>query len=434
MCKILHYFFLFFIWCFALFSVLNAAQPDFNKNFIKSAESAKPAVVNIIIYKDSENNKVRSLYKNGFGSGTIISGKGYIVTNCHVLRKGSFYKIILFDGKECQAITFPNGKYYLADEKSDIALLRIDENEITHIKPLQFDDSNELSEGEWVLAIGNPYGLRQSVTCGIVSSKGRSDIGFADIEDFIQTDVSINPGNSGGPLINLNGKLVGINTAIRTKSGGYQGISFAIPSNIVKQVSQELLKYGRVRRGWLGFLSQERVMAEGGERKVLEIISVIKNSPAEMCGIKKGDIIKEIDGKIMNTLGELINSVSHKPIGSEIKISLSRDGKISEYSLVLREKDIYNKLQNALENIYSAYGIDLDKNSITGDILISYLSPMGPAYQAGLKKGDIIISINGTPVASLEEFVKIYNKEKNKIFQLEILRAPYQYTVTLTGE
>jgi serine protease Do len=413
---------------------LNAAQPDFNERFISAAASAKPAVVNIISYKESDKNKDRNLSKIGFGSGTIISGKGYIATNYHVLKTGSFYQIILYDGKECQALFFPDGGLFLADEKTDIAVLRIDENEISHIKPIPFEDSNELSEGEWVIAIGNPYGLRQSITCGIVSSKGRNDLGFADIEDFIQTDVSINPGNSGGPLINLNGKLVGINTAIRTTTGKNQGISFAIPSKIIKQVFSELLKYGRVRRGWLGFLVQEQALSSKGEKKLLEVISVIKNSPAEISGIQKGDIIKEIDGKVMSSLGELINFISYKPIGSELNIGVSRDGKIRKFSLILREKDAYKKIQSALENIFITYGIELDINSMTDDVVISYLSPMGIAYQSGLKKGDIILSINGAVVSSLEEFVKVYNKYKNLISKFEIFRNKNRYNIEFISE
>ncbi len=427
--RIIKYLFLVFVCSTGLPA---AAQMDFNKQFTGAAAVAKSAVVNINIYKDSSINKEKNLSKVGFGSGTIISGRGYIVTNYHVLEKGNFYQIILHDGRECQVLSFPNNEYFIADKKTDIALLLIDENEISHINPIAFNDSNDLSEGEWVMAIGNPYGLRQSISCGIVSSKGRSDIGFADIEDFIQTDVPINPGNSGGPLINLEGKLVGINTAIRTKSGGYQGISFAIPSNIVKQVCSELMQYGRVRRGWLGFLAKERTISSRGEKKFLEIISVIKNSPAEITGIQKGDIIKEIDGKPISTLGELVNFVSCKAIGSELNICVSRDGKIHKYNMILREKDIYKNFQRVLENIYSVYGIDLDKNSITGDIVISYLSPMSAGYQSGLKKGDIVLSINGNSISDLEEFIKVYNKNKN-ISTLEIFRDQNQYTVELTG-
>jgi serine protease Do len=414
-------------------SEIEAVQPEINRHFIDAVSAAKPAVVNIIIYSESGDARNRNLSKVGYGSGTVISSSGYIVTNYHVLEKGDFFQVILYDGKECQPVLLQNNEYFMADVKTDIALLMVEQNEISHIKPISFGDSNSLSEGEWVIAIGNPFGLKQSVSSGIVSSMGRSDIGFADIEDFIQTDVPINPGNSGGPLINLDGRLVGINTAIRTKSGGYQGISFAIPSNIVRQVCSELMQFGRVRRGWIGFLAKERMFAGRGEKKILEIISVIKNSPADISGMQKGDIIKEIDGKAISTLGELINLVNNKPIGSDLNIIVSRDAKVFKYKVILREKDTYKNIQKALENIYSAYGIDLDKNSATSDIVISYLSPMSIAYQSGLKKGDIILSVNGSPVSGLEELVKEYNKTKI-IFKLEIFRDPTKYLIMISGE
>ncbi len=411
-----------------------AQKYELNSVFIKAVEKAKPTVVNIITYTDVGGGKEKSLIKAGYGSGTIISKHGYIITNYHVLKKGGYYRVILYDGKECESLNFPNGKYYIADEKTDIALLMIDENEITHINPISVADSNELSEGEWVIAIGNPYGLRQSITSGIVSSKGRSDIGFADIEDFIQTDVSINPGNSGGPLINLDGLLVGINTAIRTKSGGFQGISFAIPSNIVKQVCSELINYGRVRRGWIGFLVKDKNISDGGEKRVLEVMSVIKNSPAEASGIRKGDIIKEIDGKSISSIGELVNSVSYKPIGSEIDISISRSGKIYEYAVILREKKVYKNIRRALETVYLKYGIELDKNSATSDVVISYLSPMSNGYQSGLEKGDTILSINGISVPTLEEFINVCYRYEYNIRILKIYRNSDFFTVKLIND
>lgn len=415
--------------CLIFVNSLNAAEFEINRHFINAVKKTKPAVVNIITYSESGGGDEKKLSKSGFGSGTVISNAGYIVTNYHVLKNGSYYRIILFDGRECDPLPFSNGKYYMYDDKTDIAVLLIDEKEISNIVPVPLGDSESLSEGEWVIAIGNPYGLMQSISCGIVSSKGRSDIGFADIEDFIQTDVSINPGNSGGPLIDLNGRLVGINTAIRTRSGGFQGISFAIPSNIVGRVSHELIKYGRVRRGWIGFIAKERAMSKGGGNKILEIVSVINNSPAEVSGIQKGDIIKEIDGRPVNTLGELVNSVSYKHIGSELKISVSRDGKLFEFSLLLREKYVYKKIQKALKDIYSIYGIELDKNSVTGDVVISYISPMSAGYQSGLKKGDNIVSLNGSKVSSLEGFIHLFKKQRYNISKMEVYRNPDYYTV-----
>ena len=399
----------------------------FNEYFVRAAKCAKISVVNITIYLISNEKGKRSLSKVGYASGTIISRSGYVVTNYHVLEKGNFFQITLYNGVECEVEQFHGGKYYIADEKTDIALLKIEEGEST-LTPIIFEDSSSLSEGEWVLAIGNPYGLKQSITCGIVSSKGRNDIGFADIEDFIQTDVPINPGNSGGPLVNLLGRLVGINTAIRTVSGGYQGISFAIPSNIVKQVCNELISYGRVRRGWLGFLARERKVYEG-RNSFIEVISVMKKSPADISGIQKGDIIREIDGEKISTLGGLIKSVGNKPVGSKLQITVSRNGELYKYCLILREKQIHKNIQRGLKRLFSLYGIEVGENARTGNVVISYLSPMGIAYQNGLKRGDVVISLNGKNISTLDRFVKVFIKHRYSISKLEVYRDSKLFTI-----
>ncbi|MDY6968358.1 MAG: trypsin-like peptidase domain-containing protein [Spirochaetota bacterium] len=401
---------------------------EFNRYFINAAKKAKHSVVNIVIYKSFVKRGKKYLTKVGYGSGTILSTDGYIVTNYHVLKKGDFFQVALYDGSGCDVIDFHNGKYYIADDKTDIALLKIDKGE-NELLPIVFDNSNDLLEGEWVIAIGNPYGLSQSITSGIVSSKGRSDIGFADIEDFIQTDVPINPGNSGGALVNLSGKLVGINTAIRTVSGGYQGISFAIPSNIVKRVCSDLKKYGRVRRGWLGFLVRERRSYRKGESSFLEVISVIKDSPADFAGIRKGDIIYRINGERLLTLNELIKSVRNKTVGSELDLKISREGKLYEHSLIFREKRIHQNIQRRLQRLYSIYGIELDENKKTRNVVVSYLSPMGAGYQSGLKRGDIIMSLNGRDISNLEIFVKILKKSKHRIYNMEIIRDSKLYSL-----
>ena len=198
------------------------------------------------------------------------------------------------------------------------------------------------------MAIGNPFGLRLSITSGIVSYKGRSNIGFVDIEDFIQTDVPINPGNSGGPLINLKGKLVGINTAIRTDSGTYQGVSFAIPSNIIKFVCSELIKHGRVRRGWLGFLVKEKKFHNPNYYSKIKIMSIIKNSPAESIGMEEGDIIKKINGTKINSIAKLIKIIGEKQVGSNISIQIERNNKIHKFNITLREKKQYHIIRKLL--------------------------------------------------------------------------------------
>ncbi|MDY6934783.1 MAG: trypsin-like peptidase domain-containing protein [Spirochaetota bacterium] len=401
----------------------------FNSLFIDAAKYAKPSVVSIIISQRLEKNGKRYLSKVGYGSGTIISKNGYVITNYHVLKKGNFFQVILYDGTECEILKLSHDKYYIADEKTDLALLKIEDVENISITPIVFEDSSNLLEGEWVLAIGSPFGLRQSITSGIVSSKGRNDIGFADIEDFIQTDVPINPGNSGGPLVNLYGKLVGINTAIRTISGGYQGISFAIPSNIVEQVCHELIKYGRVRRGWLGFLARDRRIHNTHGNGFVEVISVIRGSPADMAGICKGDIVKEVDGDRILNIAELIKAVGNKPVGAKLKITTSRDGELYDFCLILREKSIHQNIQRRLKRLFSIYGIELDENAKTGDVVVSYLSPMGIAYQNGLKRGDSVISLNKIDVSTLEKFVNVFYKSRCRIIQMAIYRDSRLYKI-----
>ncbi len=403
------------------FSIVSAGPDEFNRYFIEAAGNVKNSVVNIIIYEKSGN---KSIKKIAYGSGTIISKSGYIVTNYHVMKKGNYCKIINSSGETFNFEKI-NGKIFIADQKTDIAVLKIANRGSNDFIPVKFADSNKIEEGEWVLAIGNPYGLRQSVTSGIISSKGRDSIGFADIEDFIQTDASINPGNSGGPLVDLNGNVVGINTAIRTNSGGYQGISFAIPSNIVKLVSDELIKHGRVRRGWLGFLANERKSIPAGKNEI-SVISVISKSPAEKAGIKKDDIIKKIDGEKVLTVGAVLKAVGNKAIGSSIKITVLRNDEEKDFILLLREKQDYFKIQERIENLFSEYGIDVDENSDSGGPVVTYASP--ERLSSGIRKGDMIISVNGEKTGNLEVFLSVISRKKIKF--LEILRDSAIYEIS----
>lgn len=407
----------------------SAAQDDFNAPFIRAAESVKYSVVSISIYEKKQGGKSGNYSKIAYGSGTIING-GYVATNYHVIRKGDFFQVLFNEGMLLKLERFKNGNYYIADPKTDIALLKIKDANRFPLKPVVFEDSNRISEGEWVLAIGNPYGLRQTITSGIVSSKGRDNIGFADIEDFIQTDVPINPGNSGGPLINLDGKLVGINTAIRTESGGFQGISFAIPSNLVKQVCRELIRHGRVRRGWIGFLVKEIRSGIGKEESSLAIISVSKNSPAESAGLLRGDVIRSVDGEKITTLGGLIRAVGNKPIGSTTDITVARDGRLEHVSLVLRERTVYKKLRKGMERLFELYGIEIDENSRNGGVVISYISPKSVVYN--LKKGDIILSVDGREIYSVDSLLRIFDQHGYHFKRMTVDRESRVLDITMS--
>lgn len=401
-------------------SVLFSNPENFNSYFISAASIAKPSVVNIIAYEKREKDGKIKLSRISYGTGTIISKSGFIVTNYHVVKKGHLFKAVCSDGTTYELQRFQNGNYFLSDYKTDLAVLKLDNSDNEKFIPLKLADSNRLEEGEWVLAIGNPYGLKQSITAGIVSSKGRDNIGFTDIEDFIQTDVSINPGNSGGPLINLNGEMVGINTAIRSASGGFQGISFAIPSNIVKQVCFDLTSFGRVKRGWLGFVAREKNFSQTKEGKSVEVLSVIRNSPSDTAGIKQGDIIKEIDDVKIDSLGALTRIIGSKTVGSRIEIMLSRNGKIIDIKFVLREKDEYVRIQDELEQFFQSYGVEIDEDAANGRIVVTYISPRSPYKD--IEQGDIIISFNNRKIASLESFIERYRESGRKIDNISVLR------------
>ncbi len=408
-------------------SALSADPDKFNNYFITAASLAKPSVVNIVAYEEREKDGKVKLVRISYGTGTIISKSGFIVTNYHVVKKGDIFKAICSDGTTYELQRFQNGKFYLSDYKTDLAILKLDNSEGKKFTPLKLADSNNLDEGEWVIAIGNPYGLKQSITAGIVSSKGRDNIGFTDIEDFIQTDVSINPGNSGGPLVNLNGEMVGINTAIRSASGGFQGISFAIPSNIVKQVCFDLTSFGRVKRGWLGFVAREKSFSQNKELRSVEVLSVIRNSPSETAGIKQGDIIKEIDNEKIESLGALTKIIGNKGVGSRIKILLSRNGKIIDIKFVLREKDEYVRLQSELEQLFQSYGVEVDEDAITGNIVVTYISPRSPHKE--IEEGDIILSVNNKKISSLENFIEKYRASERKIQSIKVLRDAGIYEI-----
>jgi serine protease Do len=415
---------------FSMILITIAAPADtdnFNSYFINAASTAKPSVVNILVFEKEKKNGIVRLNQIAYGTGTIISKSGYIVTNYHVVKNGDVFKAIYNDGTYYEFQLFKNGKYYVADYKTDIAVLKLDDDGDENFIPLRLADSNILNEGEWVLAIGNPYGLKQSITAGIVSSKGRDNIGFTDIEDFIQTDVPINPGNSGGPLINLKGEMVGMNTAIRSVSGGYQGISFAIPSNIVKQVCFDLTTYGRVKRGWLGFVAKEKKNNQNNVVKSVEVLSVIRNSPAEAAGIKQGDIVKKIDDEKIDSLAGLIKVIGSKSVGSGIIIQVSRKSKIIDFKLILREKDDYVKIQGELEHLFQSYGLEIDEDASDKHIVVTYISPSGPYKE--IQEGDVIVAMNNNRISSLENFIEKYRANKRIINNITILRDKKTYDI-----
>ena len=272
---------------------------------------------------------------NSLGSGVIVSADGLILTNHHVIRKATDIRITLSDNKELRAVVIGS------DPKSDVAVLRV-QDPPSDLVPIGFGDSKTLRLGEIVLAIGNPFGVGQTVTMGIVSAVGRVGVGIVDYEDFIQTDAAINPGNSGGALVNARGELVGINTAILSKSGGYQGIGFAIPTDMARPIMESLLKHGRVIRGWIGVmiqdLSQDLIKAMGlqVDHGVL-VADVQRDSPAAKAGLSRGDVILSIDGDSTESVAQLRNKIASIGPGQHARLLIARGGRHRRVSVTLEQ-------------------------------------------------------------------------------------------------
>lgn len=403
----------------------------FNSRFIQAAARAKPSVVSIVVYQKDDDRGNPRFRRVAYGSGTIIDQR-YLVTNVHVVKKGNYYQLTDIRGSAIELEAFDDGLLYRADEKTDLAILKYKSGPGGRVSPIDFGDSNELAEGEWVLAIGNPYGLGQSITSGIVSSKGRDNIGFADIEDFIQSDVSINPGNSGGPLIDLSGRLVGINTAIQSVSGGFQGISFSIPSRIVRQVCDELIRHGRVRRGWIGFYVKE--LRRSGKRSGggVEIVSIIKDSPAQKAGLRKGDVIMDVDGEPVATLGGVIRMIGNRSVGTRVTLTIERDGESVQTTLALREKNEYRMMHENQQRLFMIYGIEIEENADTGQVILSHVTPR--TMLTNLRKGDIVLTLNNKAVQSLEQFFVLFNKSGRSISTVQVLREGRVYSIVMANE
>ncbi|MCX7966705.1 MAG: DegQ family serine endoprotease, partial [Syntrophorhabdaceae bacterium] len=338
----------------------------------------------------------REFKQRSLGSGFIIDKDGYILTNNHVVEKASSIKVKLSDGKEYDA------KVIGKDAKTDIALIKINAR---HDLPVaKLGDSDKLEVGDWVIAIGNPFGLEHTVTAGIVSAKGRV-IGAGPYDDFIQTDASINPGNSGGPLFNLNGEVIGINTAIVATG---QGIGFAIPINMAKDMLQSLKTKGKVVRGSLGVRIQEvtpEIAKNFGlsEPEGALVADVIEGSPAEKAGIKSGDIIVSYDGKKIKNRDALPRLVAATEVGKKVKVGIIRDGKKMELDVVVGELQDETVVASRRPDVEKDFGLVVQnitpeiarhfKLKDTRGVIVTEVQPGSPAYEADIREGDIIIKI-----------------------------------------
>ena len=346
----------------------------------------------------------------GQGSGFIITKEGYILTNNHVVGDADKVTVKLQDGREFTAKTIG------ADVHSDVAVIKIDGKDLPM---LQMGDSDKLEVGEWVVAIGNPFGLSHTLTVGVVSAKGRSSVGIADYENFIQTDAAINPGNSGGPLVDLDGKVVGMNTAIFSRSGGYMGIGFAIPINMAKAIKDQLIQTGSVTRGYLGIVIQDLTpeLAKSfgmKDHQGILVAQVSKDSPAEKAGLKQGDVIVAFAGKSVEKVGAFRNRVALKAPGSKEKITVLRNGKRKTLSITIGKlpdgefaaagtphslEKLGLTVQTLTPDLARQFGIQGEKG-----VVVTQVTPGSAAAMAGINPGAVILEVNRNPVSNTEEF------------------------------
>jgi serine protease Do len=382
----------------------------------------------------------REYKQSSLGSGVIVDKDGYILTNNHVVKDADEIKVKLSDDREFK------GKVIGVDPKTDLAVIKIDSN---HLPVIKLGDSDKLRVGETVIAIGNPFGLNYTVTSGIVSATGRANVGIADYEDFIQTDAAINPGNSGGALVNVRGELVGINTAIFSTTGGYQGIGFAIPSNMAKVVMESLIKKGKVIRGWLGVTIQPltpdlaKQFNIGDEKGVL-VGDVVENSPAEKAGIERGDVIVEFDGKKVEDVTSLRNMVANTLPDKEVAIKLIRKGNPKTVNVKIAEmpaeiQTLSKTFDNQLKGIHvQGLNPELKRNlnvpkRITG-VVITDIEDGSPA-QGILMNGDIIMEINRKEIHNIKDYESVVSRIKpNENILLLVYRQNSVFYVTLSGK
>jgi len=367
--------------------------------------------------------------ESALGSGVIVDKRGYIVTNNHVIAKADEIKVVLNDKREF------TGKVVGTDPKTDIAVVKIKGD---NLPVLEWGDSDKLRVGEYVLAMGNPFGLNQTVTMGIVSAVGRANVGIADYEDFIQTDAAINPGNSGGALVNARGELVGINTAIFSRSGGYMGIGFAVPSNMARHVMDSLIAKGKVTRGWLGVSIQpvdEELAKHFGLKSADGVLvnEVMKDTPAEKAGMKEGDVILAFDGKKTEDPTALRNIVAETKVGKSVTITVMRDKRTRTLHAVITEQPKTMTAQNEPEDangegtVFEGVEVreltpeiaqQLGLPKVTAGVVVTDVTVGTPAERAGLMTGDVIEQLNSqriTGIVSFKKAVAELNKKKGML-------------------
>lgn len=428
---------------------------DDSDDFVDAAENTVNAVVHIrteIIsrgnsYYDFFGSLLEQLYGGqmqvpnnisvGYGSGVVISPDGYIVTNNHVVEGASKIEVTFNDKHKRTATIIGN------DPSTDLALIKVDAKDLEY---LTFADSDKVRVGEWVLAVGNPFNLTSTVTAGIVSAKARNINILGDgstIESFIQTDAAINPGNSGGALVDMDGDLIGINAAIASRTGSYEGYSFAIPSNIVKKVVEDFLQYGTLQRAYLG-VSIVEITEELAENKGITemsgvyIMAVEESGGAKASGIKEGDIILSINNIKVNSNSELIGVIGQYRPGDRVKVAIQRNGNLLEKEVTLKNLEGTEEMHKEGESFYnSLLGIKVQplSSSLKSDLGINYGLKIvevenGIFKQKGITNDFIILSVNNQRVNSENDLNKALNSDRNGKVRIEGINSSGTYTIT----
>ena len=442
-----------FVAFFVLLGSQSGRAADRPDSFADLAERLSPAVVNISttmvvrnndrpqlpqfpegspfedFFREFEDRGDRSRRAQSLGSGFIIDAAGIVVTNNHVIENADEISVILANDESFDAEVIGR------DAKTDIAVLRIDPGD-TSLTAVSFGDSDSLRVGDWVIAIGNPFGLGGTVTAGIVSARGR-DIGSGPYDDYIQTDASINRGNSGGPLFNLDGEVIGINTAIFSQTGGSVGIGFAISANLATQVVSQLQDFGRTRRGWLGVFIQEVTedIADSlglDEAKGALVASVTETGPADEAGLQAGDVIIRFDGKEVNKSRDLPRIVAETPVEAKVKVDVVRDGKVKTVTVTLGEleqaenggllsrsgssepaeetllTDIGLAVSSLTTELAEQFGLTADEQTV----IVVDVATGSPAAEKGVQPGDIIRRLNQSAISSVSQLVEGVEKAK----------------------
>lgn len=431
----------------------------FNDAIVDIAEKTKPTVVTIttsqtvtmrqrsplsFFFDDPRLEEEREFQRRGLGSGVIVSEDGYIITNYHVIKDADEINVITFDDEEISA------EIVGSDEATDVAILKVDPDH--NLSAINFGNSEELRVGELVLAIGSPLdqGLAHSVSMGIVSAKGRS-IGIIaqgqGYESFIQTDAAINPGNSGGPLINADGDLVGINTAIASQSGGNMGIGFAIPVDMARSIMEQLISEGRVVRGYLGIqfgamVDKTMARALDLDRNYGVVIGSVENGgPADQAGLQEGDVILKADGKEVRDWRSFRVNIANKSPGEEVNLEIFRNGDVQTLSVELGElptqdsetsatpesregfeESVGFRVQDLTNNLRQQ--LNLDRN-VSGAVVVD-IQQTSPAYSQGLRRGDVITRIGNQNISSSDEYFEVMNSLRSEGEDVALLRINRQ--------